>query len=375
MLRNSFFLVAALAAGVFGLGTVGCGDDGSGTGGSGAGGDDTSNNTGAGAGDVVLTKPPARPDGAGPGDGAEATTLGVSALFLGDTDRNGTKSPSAWQAFGYDIDGVATVDLDGDGKITGADLEGRNCSPVRSEANAPKVEDGPGGVDNSFGRNIVSFIGSVLPDPSNEATSAIEEGSFTIALEMEGLGSGAAYDPIPTSLYAAVGGEDGTWEIVPELLDANGAPVIRFENAYVVDNTWVSGEPQTITLNLSIAGVDLSLNINNAVIAVTLNGDRTGGSNGIIAGVLETDALVQEIGEVASVLAGDSTEGLCPGDKLFESVMQTIRDASDIMADGSQNPGATCDGISIAIGFDAAPVVLGEVAEPSEPEPSSCPPQ
>jgi hypothetical protein len=371
MLRNSFFLVAALAAGVFGLGTAGCGDDSSGTGGGGTGGGDTSG-TGAGAGDVELSKPPARPDGAGPGDGADTTTIGVSALFLGDTDRSGTKSPSAWQGFGYDLDGVATVDVDGDGKITGADLEGKNCAPVQSEANAKNLEDGPGGIDNSFGRNIVSFIGSVLPDPSNEATAAIEEGSFTIALEMETLGTGANYDPIPTSLYAAVGGDDGTWEIVPELLDASGEPLIKFPNAYVVDNTWVSGEPQTITLNLAIAGVDLSLNINNAVIAVKLNGDRSGGSDGVIAGVLETEALVREIGEVASVLAGDSTEGLCPGDTLFDSVMQTIRNASDIMKDGTQNAGATCDGISIAIGFDAQTVVLGEVAEPSDPQPSSC---
>src|SRR5690606_19648416 len=142
------------------------------------------------------------------------------------------------------------------------DLEGRNCKPVQSDANAKNLEDGPGGVDNSFGRNIVSFIGSVLENPSSEATSAIQEGSFTIALEMEGLGSGADYDPIPTSLYAAVDrGEDGTWLKVPELLDGNGESIIRFPTAYVVGNTWVSGEPQTITLNLSIAGVDLSLNI------------------------------------------------------------------------------------------------------------------
>lgn len=374
MLRNSFFLVAALAAGVFGLGTVGCGDDAStGTGGNGAGGDASTSNTGAGAGDVELTTPPERPADAPAGDG-DGATLGVSALFLGDTDRNGAVSPSAWQTFGYDIDGVATVDVDGDGKITGADLEGRNCAPVQSEANAKNLEDGPGGVDNSFGRNIVSFISSILEDPSTTATDAIAEGSFTIALEMDTLGAGANYDPIPTSLYAAVDrGEDGVWLKVPELLDGNGESKIKFPNAYVVDNTWVSGEPQTITLNLSIAGVDLSLNINQAVIAVKLDGGRTAGSEGIIAGVLETEALVTEIGEVASVLAGDSTEGLCPGDTLFESVMQTIRNASDIMKNGTQNPGATCDGISIAIGFDAEIVELGGVAEPSEPTPSTCP--
>lgn len=368
MLRHSFFLVAAVAAGVFGAGVgVGCGDDGEATtsSGSGGGSSGTESTTGAGAGDVELTKPPARDDAAPAGDG-DGAVVGLSAIYLGDTDRSGAKSPSAWQAYGYDLDGLATIDVTGDGKVQADDLQALgHCKAVQSDANAKNLEDGPGGVDNSFGRNIVSFIGSVLEDPSNTATEAIQDGSFSIGLDMETLGASADYNGVPTSLYALVGGEDGTWEKVPELLNADGSSKIVFPSAYVVANKWVSGEPQNIDLNLAIADIELALTIKAAVITVELNADRTVGSNGIIAGVLNTEDLVAEIAKIAENLAGDQ-EGLCPGDTLFESVVQTIRNASDIMADGSQNAGATCDGISIALGFDATAVTIGEAAEPSE---------
>ncbi len=377
MLRNPFFLVAAIAAGMFGAGVfgAGCGDDSAATTGAGGSGGGSSN-TGAGAGDVELSKPPARDSDAPEGDG-DGAVVGLSAIFLGDTTREGVKAPNAWEGYGYDLDNLATVDVTGDGKIDGADLEAiGHCKPVQSDANAKNLEDGPGGVDNSFGRNIVSFIGSVLEDPSNTATDAIEEGTFSIGLDMETLGAGADYDGVPTSLYALVGGEDGTWELVPELLNGDGTAKIKFPNAYVVDNKWISGEPQVIDLNLAVADIQLALSIKAAVISVDLSADRTVGSNGVIAGVLDTDDLVAEIAKIAENLAGDQ-EGLCPGDTLFESVVQTIRNASDIMADGTQNGGATCNGISIALGFNATAVTLGDPATPSEGTggASSCTPE
>lgn len=375
-LRHSFILGAAIAAGVFGLGAVGCGDDGgettAGAGGSGSGGS-SSATEGAGAGDIELTKPPSRPQGAPAGDG-DGAFLGISRLYLGDTDRSGAASTTAWQNYGFDLDGQATVDgNDEGGDFSGADLV-NHCTPVGGEVNAGNVEDGPGGIDNSFGKNILSFISSILEDPSETASEAIEEGSFTIALRMDTLGSGSEYDPIPTNLYAGIGGEDGEWEYVNALLTGGDPenPKIKFPTAFVTDNTWVSGEPTTITLNLSISGVDLALDIQNAVIAVKLNGDHTAGSDGVIAGVLDTEAFVSELGEVASRVAG-GTDGLCPGDQLFESIVQNIRSASDLLKDGTNKAGVTCDGISIAIGFDMKEVTFGDVAPDPEPgEPSSC---
>ena len=44
----------------------------------------------------------------------------------------------------------------------------------------------------------------------------------------------------------------------------------------------------------------------------------------------------------------------------------------DIMADGSNGAGKTCDGISIGLGFEGASTTLGPVGMPAEPQPPAC---
>ena len=58
----------------------------------------------------------------------------------------------------------------------------------------------------------------------------------------------------------------------------------------------------------------------------------------------------------------------------LESIAQRIRQASDILVDGSHVEGRVCDGISIGIGFEADRVgpVTRVVADPP-PSPKSCP--
>ena len=54
------------------------------------------------------------------------------------------------------------------------------------------------------------------------------------------------------------------------------------------------------------------------------------------------------------------------------SIIPQIMQASDIMTDGTQDPGKTCDGILIGLGFDAEPVLLGgdgRAAVPAVPAP------
>src|SRR5688500_6828618 len=63
-------------------------------------------------------------------------------IFLGETDRNGIEDANAWQTYGRDIDGIAST--------TNANGE---CKP-HGNGTQTRV-DGPGGVDNSFGKNII----------------------------------------------------------------------------------------------------------------------------------------------------------------------------------------------------------------------------
>ena len=71
------------------------------------------------------------------------------------------------------------------------------------------------------------------------------------------------------------------------------------------------------------------------------------------------------------VSAGSLDVSLCDG-TTFDSIANQIRVASDILADGSNASGTTCDGISIGLGFDMVEVQLGAVAPAVAPTPDPC---
>jgi len=310
-----------------------------------------------------------------PGEGAACEGAGkvmaMSQLFLGDTTRDGTPDPTGgWKAYGYDLDGRASTK-------TSVGL----CKPRAGGSPAAVYPDGDEGRDNSFGKNILPVILGLSSDISDQANQAIADGEFTIMLDMSTLGTAADCNKLATKLYggANLGAPpkwDGTdmWPLIPELLTDPTDPAsakILFPESYVVQDTWVSGTKGTVKLSLSISGFTISLDINSAVITVDLEGDRNGGTNGTIAGVIETESLITEISKVAAAF----DESFCdPESPTLKSILNQIRQASDIMKDGTQNPAVECDGISIGLGFNAKAVQLGPVAMPAEPPPDPCAP-
>ncbi|MBK8257353.1 MAG: hypothetical protein IPK82_32345 [Polyangiaceae bacterium] len=372
MLRSRFIL-AGFAFTALGLSACDGSVESTGTGGSG-GGTGGSTTSGSGATSDVGIQPP-DPGPEAPGDGTD-TVLAIRKLYLGDTDRDGNSSTSAWKEFGFDLDGkVSTKDS--------KDL----CKPVAGAKPSAVYEDGTDGRDNSFGKNILPIITSLASDASTQVNDSIEGGSFTIMLKIDKLGTGDNYNPLMSKLY---GGAklvdanmmeiqpkwDGTdaWPVVPELLNGGNIedPKVQFPKAYLVSSegarTWVSGGYADITLNLSVGGFTLGLTISSAVITTDISADNTKASNGTIAGILDTEQLIAELAKVA----GSFDPSLCPPSSTFESIAQQIRQASDILTDGGQDPAKDCDGISIGLGFDMQQVQLGAVAPAAEPQPNPC---
>lgn len=375
MLRSRFILsglaVAALALAACGGSTDTTGEGGSGGGTGGAGG---------GTGGEAPTGDAKKPPKAGPeqpGDGA-GVTLAIRKLYLGDTDRNDKPSPSAWKDFGYDLDNKIST-------ATSKDL----CKPAAGAKGQDVYPDGTEGIDNSFGANIMSLITTLAPDASTQINDSLEEGSFTIILKMEGMGSGDNYNPLVTKLYGgaqlvdANGVEvapkwDGTdeWPVFPELLNNGNIenPKVQFPKSYVVKDektgarTWVSGTSGDIQLNLSIQGFSLGLTIGQAVISAEIPSDNKSATNGTIAGIINTEQLISELAKVAGSFSAD----LCPPSATFESLAQQIRQASDILSNGSQDPTKECDGISIGLGFEMSAVQLGGIAPAASPGDDPC---
>jgi hypothetical protein len=312
---------------------------------------------------TLVGQPPPRPEENKPGDGP-GVVLAISKLYLGDTDRNGMKSASAWKGFGFNLDGQVST------------AESTNlCAPRAGGKKVNVYPDGNTGIDNSFGKNILPILTGVAPDASTQVNEQILEGAFTIMISLEKLGTADTYNPLSAGLYggADLGAApkfDGTdeWPLLPELLDTSGNPKIKFANGYLTKNTWVSGDKGKIDLTIGIGGFNLTIGIGAALVAMDLDANHKSAGNGTIAGVIDTEQFITELKKVA----GAFSEDLCEGSTI-ESIANQLRQASDIMKDGTAgSPSQECDGISIGLGFDAKEVLLGAVAEPAEPPADPC---
>jgi hypothetical protein len=63
--------------------------------------------------------------------------------------------------------------------------------------------------------------------------------------------------------------------------------------------------------------------------------------------------------------------GFCDNSLLGTLLLQ-VRQASDIMSDGTQDPSKTCDGITMGLGFEMTEAQLGDVG-PATPPGKTCP--
>jgi uncharacterized membrane protein YgcG len=349
MLRSPLLIAGLSLSLLAGTYVVGCGDD-----------VDTTTVV-----DQEGKQPPGPPaSGATPASGS--VTFAVSKLYLGDTDRSGAPSPSAWKQYGYNLDSKVSTKAS-------TDL----CKPAAGGAPSAVYPDGNEGIDNAFGKIILPIITGLASDASQTINDNIAAGEFTIMMDVEGLGPDADYLDLPTRLYA--GGTlptapkwDGTdsWPVVQELLndptDIKSSKV-RFDTAYVTSHTWVSGSPGVVNLSLAVAGFSLTLTISEAILTMDIDPSRNEATGGVIAGILETEPLINELRKIA----GSFDEGLCTG-TTFDSLADQLRQASDMIAAGDQDPSKECDGISIGLGFDAKPVLLGDILDAAPPQPDPC---
>jgi len=324
--------------------------------------------TGTGGSKGTGIEPPVRPTGAKAGDSSGPKALAISKIFIGTTDRMGNASPTAYQSYGYDLDGM----------VTSSDYT-KHCKPNSGASPKSVFTEGANGVDNSFGKNLLPIITSAAgqgTDIQASLNGAITKGSFTIIVDMPNLGTSTDYSPLTAYL---LGGKNGTcaagsctsWQLVPELLNAPkmqpSDAAVQFMNSYLTKNTWVSGDKGTVNLSLAVAGFSLNLTIASAVITMDLGADHNSATNGIIAGVLNTEDFITQLKSVI----GAFQSSLC-GSTTLEGILNQIRQASDIMHDGSQDPTKTCDGISIGLGFEAQNTMIGTVAPPTPPQGDPC---
>jgi hypothetical protein len=373
---------AVLAVSGIGMTGVGCSGGGS-SGGSSSGGG--SSDTCANAANDCIVQPPAPSSGS---PTSASHNYAVHTLYLGDTDRTGVTNSAAWKAYGYNLDNLVTAK-------TSTDV----CTLAAGASKVTQI-DGNGGIDNSFGENILPIVITTAgSDAASKINQSIADGSFTIMTYVTGFDDSASNTTSATGLtglllaggsYAAA--HDGgaptwdtttNWPIVPTIMNGCSATTgcgagctygsaagacsvnpltaatITFPTAYQAGGTFVNGSPSTLALNLSIGGQSLSINVHSALI--TFEPKAPGSvTDGTIAGVLITTELVSALQSVA----GNISTSLCSG-SAFQSIAQQIEQASDIVIDTSSgavsnSAGPMCNGISIGLGFEGT-----EIAAPT----------
>jgi hypothetical protein len=298
---------------------------------------------------------PPPPDGGGAPDGPAPLRHVVSRWFFGELEFEGGVSIDAWKDYGFDLDGWSSTAK-----------QGFHCKPA-SGAKATDIRaDGNKGIDNSFGKNIVNgILATLISNPSDEASSAVEQGGKTILLDLGNLGAAASYSNAPAQ-WLRVSGEgeapSGDWSSFAwRPFQGSTTPL---SGAYLAQNVWVSGEAKEVVVTLELFGFPLKLPIQRARVSVDLK-NRKKGVGGQLGGIVSTEDMTLQI----KLFVENLGSNFCSSSAL-EGVLESVRQASDILLDGTQDPEKVCDGISLGMGFESRATSLGsEVVEAPTPDP------
>jgi hypothetical protein len=300
-------------------------------------------------------------EGGAPTCMGEGTVLAATELFFGEGNSG------EWKAVGFNIDGLVST-------ASSKDL----CQPNSGADPSTPYPDGDDGIDNSFGKNLLPVILSLYPQWVNDINNGIQKGVFTSMLKLYCLPPEGDVPVLTTKLFGGTSLGmtplfDGTdpWPVAPELLSDPMDPessTIVFGKASVTGSTFDSGKNETFLLTVPIktqsASTSIKLSLYAAQTKMTLSADRKSATGGMISGVLNTEEFVAEVKKVGALLKLCDTEA-------FTTLITKVRQASDIMSDGTQDPTKTCDGISMGLGFDMSEVQIGDVG-PATPVGASC---
>jgi hypothetical protein len=290
------------------------------------------------------------------------TTFAMTQLLFG----NG--SSGQWKSVGFDIDGQTWTA----GSTT-------HCLPNSGATPSAVFPNGNNGIDNSFGENVLPLLLELLPTWPTDTNSAIQNGTFSALLKLYCLPASGDTPSLLTKLFnaTALGSTpklDGTdaWPVAPELLSDTTNPessTITFPMSSVAGSVFDSGANQAFALALPVGTASpttwLTLTMSAAKVTMTLAADRKSTTGGVVGGVLDTEDFVSQLEQVGYAFNLCNQSG-------FAGVITSIRQASDIMSDGTQDPTKTCDGISIGLGFEMTLAQRGGVG-PAKPTQMACP--
>jgi hypothetical protein len=333
---------------------------------------------------------PTPADRPAPGSGSEKVIppiyLAVQSTRLGSLGENGQLDNNAWQDIGFDLDNTCT----GVDTCTGDD------SPPSCKPTVPQISlDGHLCRDNTFGR--LEYAAALIPELAKKYglnddafNCGLCVGDYNYIFRISNYNGEPNDDQVRVDLYPSPGLDkplpwncaDPTWkdhpcftpdskfEVTPESMTApkNGPDLadakLFDDKAFVRDGYMIVSFPD-----------DTLLAFPGYKALVTAYPIRL--QKGIVAGKLAreadgvwriTDGTIGGRVRAADLIKGFRELGLCEQDPNYPVMTDFVNKNLDILADGRNDPNATCDAMSMGIAFKAQQVIAGKVTavEPLE---------
>jgi hypothetical protein len=319
----------------------------------------------------ALTAPPPRPGADDPSTDTEQTfVVAMRALDFG-IRTDGGPGPS----LGYDLDHVATCCLSAP----------ESCVPAAGAAHC----DGDGGVDNSGGL-LLANLARVAPSFSQDTINQrMATGLYSLLFQV------THYNGTPNDPQVTVGVLPSRGIAPRDGTDAAAPPIWDGTDTWTIDKDFVLGNPNQIPI--TPGRFDANAYVSNGVLVATIDfplslGVTAGNSvvvslrGGVVTGRVE-DAGAGRFRVAEAQLAGRwGSRALlgelpnvfvlgafvCPGTSTYAQLKDLICKAADVTNDPTHDGvGATCDALSVALGFVAEPALAGRVLAPT-PRPVNC---
>jgi hypothetical protein len=231
-------------------------------------------------------------------------------------------------------------------------------------------QDGEGGIDNSFGQNILPILETIFGQAfSSDLSQSLAAGAVTDLLVVHGLGSATTASPLTASLVVAAPlGAQPTWSPADAWpVDASSlaggdpaSPLLAFGHSYVVGGVFVA-EPASGSGQIALGvfhDTPFVVPIQHVQVSMTVAPDGQTTTGGVLSGIIPTDRLLSLVAPISV----DVGLGSCSSAGIA-SIQQQLVQAQDILLDGTNAPGQPCTGISLGLGFEAVRVSMGAVAQ------------
>lgn len=331
---------------------------------------------------------------AGPDAQSDATDTCSHASWPGSPDAS---APGTAAAYDMALRHVYFATPEGDAGVAdfGYDLDGR-CTIDSASASCHAtalVTDDSNGRDNAS-IQLMGTLSSIVTSIDDTAVNAtIANGQYTVMLRILGLRSFVDQQTttgLQLGVQASPGLEsdaaapkfDGTdrWLVATEDSISPSSNVPNpINGAYVSNGVLVSQAPSQMTLHVLIPSGAISGTLIVTLHEPLLTGRLVqtdaglGMEDGIIAGRWRAADMLAAIADLTANSSGAQPVCDYAGGVAFETVRTKVCALRDVDSNGSDDNTTDCDGVSVAIRFDAVPAQVATDPVPFPPTATPCP--